>query len=70
MSRSNLSDSVGKQIPFLEAVQAAIVPYVVKVTFPFPKFIGWCAKQYSQEEKVVLNKLGSEVLCRVYSLSI
>jgi hypothetical protein len=70
MSRANLSDNVGKQIPFLEAVQATIVPYVVEVTFPFPEFIGWCAEKYSQEEKVVLNKQGSEVLCRVESLSI
>jgi hypothetical protein len=65
-----LSDNVGKQIPFLEAVQASIVPYVVEVAFPFPEFIGWCAEQYSQEEKVVLNKLGSDVLCRVDSPSI
>jgi hypothetical protein len=70
VSRANLSDNVGRQIPFLEAVQASIVPYVVEVAFPFPEFIGWCAEQYSQEEKVVLNKLGSEVLCRVDSLSI
>jgi hypothetical protein len=70
VSRSNLSDNVGKHIPFLEAVQATIVPYVVEVAFPFPEFIGWCAEQYSQEEKVVVNKQGSEVLCRVESLSI
>jgi hypothetical protein len=70
VSRANLSDNVGKHIPFLEAVQATIVPYAVEVAFPFPEFIGWCAEQYSQEEKVVLNKLGSEVLCRVDSLSI
>jgi hypothetical protein len=56
VSRANLSDNVGKQIPFLEAVQAFVVPYVVEVTFPFPKFIGWCTEQYSQEEKVVVNK--------------
>jgi hypothetical protein len=70
VSRSNLSDNVGKHIPFLEAVQASIVPYVVEVTFPFPEFIGWCAEQYSQEEKVVVNKQGSEVMCRVESMSI
>ena len=29
VSRANLSDNVGRQIPFLEAVQASIVPYVV-----------------------------------------
>jgi hypothetical protein len=70
VSRANLSDNVGKQIPFLEVVQASIVPYVIEVTFPFPEFIGWCAEKYSQEEKVVLNKLGSDVLCRVDSPSI
>jgi hypothetical protein len=47
VSRSNLLDNVGKHIPFLEAVQASIVPYVVEVVFPFPKFIGWCAEKYS-----------------------
>jgi hypothetical protein len=47
MSRSNLSDNVGKHIPFLEAVQFTIVPYVFEVAFPFPEFIGWCAEQYS-----------------------
>jgi hypothetical protein len=65
VSKANLSDNVGKQIRFLEVVQATIVPYVVKVVFPFPEFIGWCIEQYSQEEKVVFNKQGSEVLCRV-----
>jgi hypothetical protein len=70
VSRDNLSDNVGKHIPFLEEFQATIVPYTVEVTFPFPKFIGWCVEQYSREDKVVLNKLGSEVLCRVDSLSI
>jgi hypothetical protein len=70
VSRVNPSDNVGKKIPFLEAVQATIVPYAFKVAFPFPEFIGWCAEKYSQEEKVVFNKHGSEVLCRVESLSI
>jgi hypothetical protein len=70
VSRANLSDNVGKQIPFFEAVQATIVPYDIEVTFPFPEFIGWCTEKYSQEEKVVLNKLGFEFLCRVESLSI
>jgi hypothetical protein len=70
VSRANLSDNVGRHIPFLKEVQASIVPYIVEVTFPFPEFIGWCVEQYSQEEKVVLNKLGSEVLCRVDSPSI
>ena len=44
MSRSNLSNNVGKNIPFLEAVQATIVPYAIEVAFPFPEFIGWCVK--------------------------
>jgi hypothetical protein len=63
VSRSNLLDNVGKRIPFLEVNQASITPYVVEVVFPFPEFVSWCAEQYSQEEKVILNKLGSEVLC-------
>jgi hypothetical protein len=70
VSRSNLSDKVGRCIPFLEAVQATIVPYVVEIAFPFPEFIGWCTEQYSHEERVVVNKRGSEVMCRVESLSI
>jgi hypothetical protein len=65
MSKSNLSDNVGRKISFLEEVQASIVPYTFEVAFPFPEFIGWCVEQYSQEEKVILNKLGSEVMCRV-----
>jgi hypothetical protein len=56
VSRANMSDNVGKQIPFLEAVQTTIVPHIFEVAFPFPEFIGWCAVKYSQEEKVVLNK--------------
>lgn len=40
VSKANLSDNVGKQIPFLEAVQATVIPYVVEVAFPFPEFIG------------------------------
>jgi hypothetical protein len=47
VSRDNLSDSVGKKVPFLEEIQATIVPYVVELAFPFPEFIGWCAEQYS-----------------------
>jgi hypothetical protein len=39
VSRSNFSDNVGRQIPFLEVVQSSIVPYVVEVAFPFPEFI-------------------------------
>jgi hypothetical protein len=70
VSRSNLSDKVGRCISFLEAVQATIVPYAVEIAFPFPKFIGWCTEQYSHEERVIVNKQGSEVLCRVESLSI
>jgi hypothetical protein len=65
VSISNMFDKVGRCIPFLEAVQATRVPYAIKIAFPFPKFIGWCAKQYSHEEKVVVNKRGSEVMCRV-----
>jgi hypothetical protein len=47
VSRDSMSDNVGKHIPFLESFLATIVPYVVKVAFPFHEFIGWCAEQYS-----------------------
>jgi hypothetical protein len=70
VSRSNLSDKVGKCIAFLEAVQDTIVPYVVKITFPFPKFISWCTEWYSHEERVIVNTRGSKVMCRVEILSI
>ena len=46
------------------------MPYIIEVIFPLSEFIGWCAEQYSQEEKVILNKLGSKVLCIVDILSI
>jgi hypothetical protein len=65
VSRANLSDHVGRQLPFLEVIQASIVPYIIEVSFPFPEFVGWCAEQYSQEDKVILSRLGSEVLCRI-----
>jgi hypothetical protein len=52
VSRSNLSDIIGKSIPFLEAVQATIVPYAVEIAFPFPEFVGWCANN-------ILMKKGS-----------
>jgi hypothetical protein len=70
MSISNIYDKVGRCILFLEEVQATIVPYAVEIYFPFTEFIGWCDKQYSLEERVVVNKRGSEVFCRVESLSI
>jgi hypothetical protein len=70
VSRRNLFNKVGRNISFLEVVQATIVPYVVEIYFMFPEFIGWCAEQYSHEERVVVNKQGSEVLCRVETLSI
>jgi hypothetical protein len=56
VSRSNLFDNVVRPIPFLEAMQATIIPYIVEVTFPFPKFIGWCAEKYSHEKRVIVNK--------------
>jgi hypothetical protein len=58
VSRSNLLDNVGMHIPFLEVAQASITPYIVEVVFPFPEFVSWCAERYSQEERVILNKLG------------
>jgi hypothetical protein len=70
VSRSNLLDNVGTCIPFLEAAQATITPYIIEVFFPFPEFVSSCAKRYSQEERVILNKLGSEVLCEIDSLSL
>jgi hypothetical protein len=70
VSRRNLSDKVGMCISFLEVVHATIVPYVVEIAFPFPEFIGWCTEQYSHEERVVVNKQGSEVMCRIEILSI
>jgi len=36
VSRSNLSDNVGKNIPFLEEFQATMVSYEFEVDFPFP----------------------------------
>jgi hypothetical protein len=57
VSISNLLDNFRKRMPFLEAGQGSITPYSVKVAFHFPEFISWCAEQYSQEEKVILNKL-------------
>jgi hypothetical protein len=44
VSRRKFSNNVGRRIPFLEALQSTIVPYVVEVTFPFPEFIGWCTE--------------------------
>jgi hypothetical protein len=65
VSKSNLLNNVGSHIPFLEAAQASFTPYVVETVFPFPEFVSWCAERYSQGERVILNKLGSEVLCKV-----
>jgi hypothetical protein len=70
VSRANFSNNVGKYIPFLEVVQATIVPYTIKLAFPFLEFMDWCTEKYSREENIVINKLGFEVLCRVESLSI
>jgi hypothetical protein len=63
-----MSDKVGRCILFLEVVDTTIVPYDVEIAFSFPEFIGWCAEQYSHEERVIVNKKGSEVMCRVESL--
>jgi hypothetical protein len=35
ISRDNLLDNLGKKIPFLKEVQDSIVPYIIKVAFPF-----------------------------------
>jgi hypothetical protein len=68
MSHGNLVDIRGKSIPFLEAFQASIVPYVVELSFPLPEFIGWCAEQYSHSKRVIVNKQGSQGLCRIVNL--
>jgi hypothetical protein len=68
VSRSNLVDIKGKSIPFLEVVDASIVPNVVEVSFPFPEFVGWCAEQYSHLERVIVNKEGSQCMCRINNL--
>jgi hypothetical protein len=65
VSKENLLNNDGSCIPFLEASQASFTPYVVETVFPFPEFVSWCAEQYSQGERVILNKLGSEVLCKI-----
>jgi hypothetical protein len=70
VSRSNLYDKLGRCITFLEAAQATIVPYAVKITFPFLEFIGLCIEKYSHEERVFVNKHWYEVMCRVESMSI
>ena len=70
MSRSNLDDIKGNNIPFLEVVQASIVPYVVEFSFPFPEFIGWCAEKYFHTKRVIVNKHGYQVLCRIDTLSV
>jgi hypothetical protein len=70
VTRSNLSDKVGRCIPFLEAVQATTVPYAVEIAFPFLEFVGWCTEQYAHEERIIVNKQGSLVLCRIEKLSI
>jgi hypothetical protein len=65
VSKSNLLNDVGTHIPFLEVAQASIIPYVIETVFSFPEFMSWCAERYSQEERVILNKLRSKVLCKV-----
>jgi len=70
MSRSNLLNNVGTRIPFLEAARASITLYVIETVFPFPEIVSWCAERYSQGERVILSKLGSEVLCKVDSPSL
>ena len=70
VSWGNLADIKGKIIPFLEVVQASIVPYAVELSFSFLEFVGWCAEQYSHAERVIINKQGSQVLCIIDSLSV
>jgi hypothetical protein len=70
VSKSNLLNNLGMHIPFLEAAQASITPYIVEVVFPFPEFVSWCAERNYQEERFILNKLGSEVLCEIGSPSL
>jgi hypothetical protein len=44
--------------------------YATELCFQFPKFIGWCAKQYTESERVVIDKNGSKVLCKIDAMSI
>jgi hypothetical protein len=65
VSKANLLNNVGSHISFLEAARASFTLYVVETIFTFPEFVSWCVERYSQGERVILNKLGSEVLCKV-----
>jgi hypothetical protein len=68
--RSNLADVRGKGFPFLESVQASLILYATELCFQFPEFIGWCAEQYSESERVVIDKKGSKVLCKIDVVSV
>jgi hypothetical protein len=68
--RSNLVDVRGKGFPFLESVQASLILYATELCFQFPKFIGWCAEKYSESERVVIDKKGSKVLCKIDVVSV
>jgi hypothetical protein len=65
VSKENLLNNVGFHISFLEAARASFTLYVIETIFPFPEFVSWCAERYSQGKRDILNKLGSEVLCKV-----
>jgi len=65
VSKANFLNNVRSHISFLEVAQASFTPYVIETIFPSPKFVNWCAEIYSQGERVILKKLGSEVMCKV-----
>ena len=54
----------------MESVQASLILYATKFCFQFPEFTGWCAKQYSESERVVIDKKGSKVLCKIDVVSV
>ena len=56
-------NSQGKDI--LNARKSFLYYFTIEQTLPFPKFVEWCASNYSSSERVIVSRSTSKILCRI-----
>ena len=59
---------IGGQIPLLlNAITISVSQFSLEMSFPFLEFVQWCVDNYSKSKRVLVNSLGSGVLCKINS---
>ena len=63
--KEKLSSMHSEPIYILNLAKNTINKFFPEQSFYFPDFVKWCALNYSQLERVIMNKNGSKIFSRV-----